>query len=109
MKSNGRDSVEFRLAYPPGGRPEFQLEKPAAVCAVIDASQSGLKFVLPKSSLQVGDVVRGIVKFHEGRSAEVLGRIVRIEDSACAAALTRRIPKKTMMEEQRYLLQNYKR
>jgi hypothetical protein len=105
--------ANFRLEYPPADRPIFQITNVAKLkLEIIDLSEKGMRFACPPGfKAQVGAEIKGTITFHDKKTMQVEGKILRIlQDGAyCAAQLSVGVPLAKMMEEQRYILQKYQK
>jgi hypothetical protein len=106
--SNQRN--HFRLEYPPADRPSLIIGREAH--EVVDLSEQGIKFLMTKGyKPKVGDQIKGQIKFRDGKTVDVAGKVLRLltEANQCVLTLTQGLPLPKMMEEQRYLLQKYRK
>ena len=105
----GRQQRQFyRVHYPGAGRPDLIVGD--QTLKVIECSESGLRYEAPTTGAapQVGDHVRGVVRFGTRSEAEVEGVVVRVTGEDVAVSLgERRIPFATVLKEQRYLRSHY--
>jgi hypothetical protein len=106
--SNQRN--HFRIEYPKADRPRIKIDK--TEFEVLDVSEHGIKFAgggrfrgPPKT------LVKGTILFKDGKSCDVVGVVLRhMKDTGdVAVKLSQGVPLAKMMEEQRVLLQKYKR
>ena len=98
----------YRIEYP-------RKEYPAMVMGdrtleVIDCSESGLRYVLPKteSHPEIGSEIRGVVRFSGGEEVEVEGVVARLKGRSVAVCFSgTKIPFSTILTEQQYLRRHY--
>jgi PilZ domain len=106
--SNQRDF--FRIDFPLSERPELVIDDRAY--AVIDCSESGLRFAVPddESAPETGSTIKGVVRFRRGDPVEVAGVIARVYGrSAAVRFLGTGLPFSSILREQQYLRRHYLR
>jgi hypothetical protein len=99
----------FRLEYPKTDCPLIEID--GHKLQIIDISEHGCRFVPMTFSPNYNMMYTAIIKFADGTTCKVMGKIVRTEKSRlyCAMQLTQGIPLTKMMEEHRRILQKFKR
>jgi len=93
-----------RVEYPGREGPTFTLGP--HLLAVVDCSETGLRYVLPEGEPppQVGSVVRGVVHFRDGTDVDVAGDVIRIFGHSAGIRFDGPgIPFATILKEQDYL------
>jgi hypothetical protein len=97
----------YRIVFPLTEQPVLILE--GQQYAVVDCSEHGLRFVRTLAlPLEVGKVVRGVVRFRRGAEVDVEGEVVRLQGEHAALNLNvTPIPMATIFDEQRYLRTRY--
>ena len=96
----------YRIEYPTRERPKFETNGEAL--DVLDACESGIRFEVRRDDLEIGDAVRGVVRFRRGDDVAVEGFVVRLGEGFAAIQLKPPgIPLKVMFDEQRFLLRHY--
>lgn len=105
-----RERAFYRVEYPIQERPELHLEgEDSAVLRVFDVSEHGLRFAPdPSLTIDLGDVLKGTIRFGRRAEQEVQGEVVWIRDRAAALRLRVPIPFGTILDEQRYLRSRYR-
>jgi hypothetical protein len=91
----------FRLEYPPGQRPVFNVRKYRF--DVVDISQSGLRFVNDQEA-RFGKWLNGVIVFPDGESIEKEARVVWNYKNVYGIEFLTRIPFKIMLEQQKKLI-----
>lgn len=91
----------YRVRYPLELRP--QLDCAGVPTAIVDISESGIRFVNRGGIGGVGEVVRGVVRFRCGSMAQVSGRVVRADGGETAVSLLRDLSFSMILREQREL------
>ncbi len=109
--SNRREA--FRIPYPAGGRPILRLEAALAgprglvSLEVLDVAEEGLRLCVPEGACLEGRV-GGHVVFPGGETAAVVGEVVRCGGGEAALRLSRALPSRLLVEEQRRLRDHLK-
>lgn len=101
--------AHYRLDYPHADRPMLVIE--TRQCPVLDLSEKGCKFLLPKGFRPAPKTrFRGTIHFKSGKTCEIDGHVLRVlpEAETCVLILTVGVPLTLMMEEQRLLIKKYK-
>jgi len=100
----------FRLTYPRSGRPQFVVRRKSY--DVAEVSEYGLRVTLPPEECDVWALettVCGRVQFSDGGTYDVLGEVIRHDDSSgdiqCIIRLSDGIPYSRIVAEQRFMLQ----
>jgi len=97
----------YRIPYPLSARPELFIAGQAY--PVIDLSEGGLRYHLGEApEPDLNSTVKGVIKFKRGEAAGVRGRVIRVQDSHVALALEVSLPFKIILDEQRYLRDNFR-
>lgn len=91
----------YRVRYPMELRPQLTLGGEAA--AIVDISESGLRFLRPRGPCGVGETLRGVVQLRCGTVAQISGRVVRLAGAEAAVRLEPGISFSTILREQREL------
>lgn len=91
----------FRLEYPPGERPVFNVRK--YVFDVVDVSQSGLRFVNDKDA-RFGKWLSGTIVFPSGDTIERDAKVIWSYQNVYGVEFLIRIPFKIMLEQQKLLI-----
>jgi hypothetical protein len=100
------ERAHYRIIYPLGDRPRLELG--GRQHDVVDCSEGGLRFQMTSGAPpELGESVRAVVRFHEGREVEVEGPVVRVQGGHVALRLARGIPLAVILAEQRYLRAHY--
>lgn len=103
----------FRIPYPAGSRPLLRLEAALAgprglvSLEVLDVAEEGLRLLVPEGALLEG-TLRGNLIFPEGETAVVVGEVVRCSGGEAALRLSRALPPRLLVEEQRRLRDHLK-
>ncbi len=98
----------YRIPYPEGERPRLVALAPGAPASlvegaeVLDVSEEGLRFRLGPGET-VGEAVEGRLVFPSGTEARVVGRVVRRDAGEVSLHLTRIVPPRVIVDEQRRL------
>jgi hypothetical protein len=96
------DRAYYRVVYPLAARPLLRIGPHE--CAVIDLSETGIRFVLPRGlALGVGDALEAHLILPSGDEYEVEGLVRRVVPPQAAAYLTRGLPFAVILEQQRDL------
>ncbi len=105
--SRGQQRREhFRVAYPLVERPKLMIWKREH--DVIDISEQGVKFSCDKSIMVRGtNINRATIRFHDGEIVEIEGKVVRTGVKEAILRLSKEIPYKRIVEEQRYIKSKY--
>lgn len=100
----------FRLEYPAADRPQLLIGRVAH--EVVDLSEKGVKFLMTQGfKPKLEERIKAQIKFRDGQVFDVAGKVTRLveETNQCVLALTRGLPLAKMLEEQRFLLQKYRK
>ena len=104
--SNRRET--YRIPYPEAERPRLVAAAPGAPASlaegaeVLDVSEEGLRFRLGPGE-SVGETVEGRLLFPSGVETRVAGRVVRRTGDEVSLRLTRIVPPRVIVDEQRRL------
>ena len=100
----------FRLTYPRSGRPQFVVRGKSY--DVAEVSEFGMRVTLPPAECNdwaVETAVCGRVQFSDGGTFDVVGEVVRHDESSgdlhCVIRLSDGIPYPRIVAEQRFMLQ----
>lgn len=98
----------YRVAYPTSLRPRLEVQ--GHFFDVIDVSEKGMRFTLGKTAEppRLGDEVAGTIRFRRGEEVQVRGAVARLDGREVAVRLEDGIPLRTIMEEQRFLLNRHR-
>lgn len=104
---NGDNRREhYRIIYPLTCRPKLKIVRKEY--DVVDISESGIKFLFRKDpALTAGAAIRGEMTFAAGDSLNIEGKILRIDEEIVILKLNRKIPFWKIVDEQRYIKENY--
>ncbi len=104
----GVNSREFyRVEYPEQERPLIKINEDEL--EVIDISEKGGKFLNDKGvKLDPGSMVEGTITFHNGEAITVMGKVLRAFSDQVVICFTKGVPFGAILNEQRYLKENYK-
>lgn len=91
----------YRVRYPLELRP--RLDWAGVPTAIVDISESGIRFLNRGGIGGVGEVLRGVVRFRCGTVAQISGRVVRVSSEETAVNLLRDLSFSTILREQREL------
>ena len=94
----------FRLRYPTIDRPIILIED--SDYKVAEISEGGVVF-LDDENFFLGQLVFGVMKFHDGRRVTVAGKVLRMKRREVVVELTKGVPSNIMMAEQRYVIARY--
>ena len=104
---NEQQREHFRLVYPLDERPALTLGN--KTFAVVDVSESGIRFAGGREKYTVGVAVKGDIVFPDNARCAIVGKVTRVVDgSDYIIRLDTPIPLARMMSEQRRLIQKYK-
>jgi hypothetical protein len=93
----------YRIAYPSALRPKLLVQ--GHTFDVVDICEKGIRFRLGEAGApDVGWELEGTVRFRRGDTVSVRGIILRIVQGEVAARLEDGVPLRSIMEEQRFLL-----
>jgi hypothetical protein len=116
------ERAEYRIEYPLMSQPVLRLDTrarhesrpkdhaPVTECAVIDLSESGMRFESPLApEIRAGEKLAGTLVLAQQAKRDVSGVCLRVEDQQCIVLLDRasRIPISFIFEEQRVLRARY--
>ena len=103
-KKNKREL--YRIAYPVNDRPILKLL--GNEFEVINISEKGIKFICKQcTEFTIDAEVKCTLTFRDHESFLLEGKISQIYKSAVVICLTRSLPLKRIIQEQRYILANY--
>ncbi len=110
-KGNYKDAQRreyFRIVYPSSECPRLLID--GLAYDVIDVSERGIRFDNGGSDnlFEIDQVVRGRIIFRDDQVCSVEGKVLRNFDGATVILLTRGIPPRLLMHEQRRLIRIYK-
>ncbi len=92
----------YRVMYPQEYHPVLLIRN--IEYDVLDLSETGLRFKIKENVKLPGDLFHAVVKLHDEKNIEVLGRIVRITGEHAAMFLVvKKIPYQFILSEQAYL------
>jgi len=96
----------FRLRYPVSARPLLTIS--VRNFLVRELSEGGLRFAsdMP-DEFRVGDIIQGRITFRDKESIPVEGKVLRLADDEIIVQLSRGIPLRRMVEEQKYLIKQF--
>lgn len=100
----------FRLEYFKPDRPSLTIT--GKTFAVIDLSEKGIKFELPPGlKPRIKARVSGTVQLPDKSRYEIMGYVLRVDPTAriCVLYLEEGLPLAKMLQEQRRLIQKYKK
>ncbi len=96
----------FRLCYPKRAMPDIRLA--GYRFHVSEVSEKGLRVLVEGgASFSRGVSITGTLNLHEGRQVWVKGSVLRVEGKEVVLKLSEGPTFKDMVEEQRYMRQNY--
>jgi hypothetical protein len=96
----------FRLRYPVSARPLLTISMRSFL--VRELSEGGLRFAADMpDEFRVNDIVQGKITFRDRESLPVEGRVLRLVEDEIIVELTKGIPLKRMVEEQKYLIKHF--
>ena len=111
MPSDGRQKRNyFRLEYFKPERPLITITE--KTFEIIDLSEKGVKFEIPRGfHPKINAKVAGVVELPDKSKFEVVGYVLRAnaESRECVLNLEEGLPLAKMLEEQRRLIQKYKK
>lgn len=94
----------FRVHYPEDQRPMITIR--SKQFGIIDISEAGVRFANPDNDKLPGDIFQATVVLHDNDPFNIVGRIIRIQDTEAAMMMTiRGIPFRKIIAEQAYLRQ----
>lgn len=98
----------FRLHYPPQYHPGVAVQ--GREYRVIELSEGGVRFHCPKLfGFALGMPLTGIVHFPSGEDVIVQGKIIRMSITEVIIQLTKGIPLRIMLAEQRGMINKFQR
>jgi hypothetical protein len=104
MKEQKRE--HFRVSYPRKCRPSLALG--GKEYGVIDVSERGIRFGgVDPATFVVGQPVSFTLRFVDGDTQELSGKIVRVRGRAVAIRLTDAIPLKKIRSEEMFVIKNF--
>jgi hypothetical protein len=96
----------YRIIYPLSCRPKIIIL--GLEYEVVDVSEHGIRFHVEKTlNLKTGLEINAEIIFHDGEAVTVVGKILRIVKNKVILNLSKGIPLKKIVNEQRYLIKNY--
>lgn len=96
----------YRIRYPISCRPRLIILNNEY--ETIDISERGIRFICKKiSEFQAGMELEVRVTFSNGEYLDLEGEILRTDEKVAVLHLSRRIPFKIIVAEQRYIKLNY--
>lgn len=96
----------FRVAYPLAERPKLKMWEREH--NVIDISEQGVKFRYDSSiTVRSTKIIRATIRFHDGELVSIEGKVVRSGTNEAILVLSKGIPYKRIVEEQRYIKSKY--
>ena len=96
----------YRIIYPVSCRPVLKIENNKY--PVIDISERGIQFLCRKyREFKPDTEIKFSITFNNATSIELRGKILRVEVISAAVSLSTPIPMEIILEEQRYLRENY--
>ena len=109
---SGRNRREFfRVVYPVTDRPTLEID--GKEYQIVDLSEFGIKFFTHSVGAFYANLpVRIQITFHDGKTLNLLGTILRLEgegeeEEIAVILLSKEIPTSRIMKEQRYLINKY--
>ena len=100
--------VYYRLGHPYADIPKLMVW--GDEYQAIDVSEEGVKFRCDEySGVKMGQTISATITFQDGESFDLEGKIARIQDNEIAITLSKGIPYKKIVQEQRYLIRKYTR
>ena len=98
--------AHYRIQYPSAARPRLLID--GHTFEVLDISEGGLRYHRgPHPSPGIGTTFRGTVRVRRGELIHTHGSVVRTNNGDVAARLVVGIPFQTIMEEQRYVFEQF--
>jgi hypothetical protein len=98
--------AHYRIQYPNAARPKLLIE--GHTFEVLDISEGGLRYQSgPYPTPNIGTSFRGTVRVRRGELIHTHGNVVRAINGEVAARLVVGIPFQTIMEEQRYVFEQF--
>ena len=93
----------FRLPYPRVAQPPLTVNEDTAY-RVLEISELGILLEQKaKSPLQIGESLRGSIRFHDHHSEEIEGDVYRVDARGVIIQLRKGISPRYMMREQVYI------
>jgi hypothetical protein len=97
----------YRVVYPTAARPWFLVAGVAR--EVVDLCEMGLRYrAMPDDQPEMGDEIHGLLRVRRGETAELAGVVVRLVEHQVALRLSRGIPLRIVLDEQRYLREHHR-
>jgi hypothetical protein len=97
----------YRVVYPTAARPWFIVASVAR--EVVDLCEMGLRYrTVAGEQPALGDEIQGLVRLRRGEVVEVTGVVVRLVERQVALRLSRGIPLRIILDEQRYLREHHR-
>lgn len=98
--------VYYRIGHPYADIPKLMVW--GDEYQVIDVSEEGVNFRCDEySGVKPGQTISATITFHDNESFDLEGKIMRIQDNEIAIKLSKGIPYKKIVKEQRYLIRKY--
>jgi len=98
--------VYYRIGHPYADMPKLMVW--GDEYQVIDVSEEGVNFRCDEySGVKPGQTISATITFHDGESFDLEGKIFRIKDNEIVIKLSKGIPYKRIVQEQRYLIRKY--
>ncbi|WP_373088042.1 PilZ domain-containing protein [Zhongshania sp.] len=93
----------FRLPYPKAAEPPLTVNKDTTY-RVLEISERGILLAQKSDApLQLGETLRGNIRFHDQHSEEIEGQVYRLDPRGVIITLSQGISPKYMMQEQIYV------
>jgi len=107
MNHEAKDRREFfRIKYPRSERRYVNIN--GRNFRVLDLSSGGVKlYGEDVSEFKVGQIIDAETSLHDETTLYLFGKIIRIENNEMAVRLSTPIPGDKIINEQRYLINNY--
>ena len=99
----------YRIQYPESARPVFVPEGITGSSPVVDCCEQGVRYQhRDRAYPEIGEPVRGVIRFQTGSEVPVAGTVVRIQNREVAIHLTESpIPWGVLLREQLFLRRKY--
>ena len=110
MKAKGDGEEQrrehFRVFYPVSERPKIRIL--GEDYDVAEAAERGIKFCARKGAEnKFEEIVYATITFHDGEFYDFEGKVKRLEKDEIVLQLSKGIPYKRIVKEQRYLIKKY--
>ena len=97
----------FRVPYPDSEQPPFQAHSGQRY-SVIDVSEKGLKIAaINDSELPISARLSGVIIFHDGKTLDAEGVVLRQDSDGLAIALDKSLDVGQLFREQTYIRKHY--